>query len=132
LDDGTAERRPNLHCFELSPDGTQALWSGLQGVAIYDLLTGAEVGVPVSLPRERPAFARFAWSADGKRIAAVSDRDGVIYVFAENGRTLARLVGHRGAVLSIRFDAKGERLVSASADGTARVWALPPVAKPAR
>jgi WD40 repeat protein/tetratricopeptide (TPR) repeat protein len=37
---------------------------------------------------------------------------------------LPPLTGHEGVVWDVDFDAKGERLVSASADGTVRIWDL--------
>ncbi len=42
-----------------------------------------------------------------------------------HGRTtkvLATLVGHRGPVLDIDVDDTGERIASASSDGTTRIW----------
>ena len=43
---------------------------------------------------------------------------------AETGDVAARLRGHKDAVLSAKFSPDGRRLVSTSADKTARLWDL--------
>src|SRR5262249_12772230 len=40
------------------------------------------------------------------------------------GQEVRVLTGHTGNVVSLCFDAKGERLLTASWDGTARIWDL--------
>lgn len=42
--------------------------------------------------------------------------------FVHRGRTLSLLTGHTGAVLEVAWNGDGTLLVSAGADGTARVW----------
>jgi WD40 repeat protein len=63
--------------------------------------------------------ARF--SPDGSRIVAVVGKVATIRD-ARTGRILARLRGHRAAVHDARWSADGSRIVTASADGSARVW----------
>src|SRR5439155_16709308 len=50
----------------------------------------------------------------------------------KTGDELARLPGHTGAIGGISFSADGKRLVSASQDGTARIWNLSPVPQEAQ
>ncbi|MGA7978965.1 MAG: WD40 repeat domain-containing protein, partial [Chromatiaceae bacterium] len=68
-----------------------------------------------------------ALSADGRRVASASeDRWGrVLAVDGCGGDSpqIADLVGHTDRVRSVRFSPRGDQLVTASIDGTARVWA---------
>src|SRR5262249_26487747 len=70
--------------------------------------------------------ARF--SPDSSEIVVSSQRfDNVRVFYAATGAEIALLLGHQGAVFSAAFSPRdGRRVVSASADTTARVWTLPP------
>jgi WD40 repeat protein len=67
----------------------------------------------------RATSARF--SPDGSRIVAVVGRKPTVRD-ARTGHVLARLRGHRAAVHEARWSRDGTRIVTASADRTARVW----------
>jgi WD40 repeat protein len=59
-----------------------------------------------------------------------SSNDGTVYVrTTADGVPVAHLVGHAGAVLAASFsrDVGALRVITASADGTARVWPLDPL-----
>jgi WD40 repeat protein len=61
-------------------------------------------------------------SPDGRTLAAGTE-DGNIYLFSDDLPEHARVLrGHRMAVWSVAFDAKGERLVTGSFDRSAWVW----------
>ena len=66
------------------------------------------------------------FSPDGRRIVTASDGTGKVSE-VESGRLLDTLAGHRGRVTSASFSRYGQRVVTASDDGTARVWALLPI-----
>ena len=69
------------------------------------------------------------FSRDGSQVATAGDDDVVVVWSTTTGDALARL-RHRAAVKSVRFGPNGE-IVTASADGTARVWQpFAPGAKP--
>jgi WD40 repeat protein len=56
---------------------------------------------------------------------AVGSGTGDIYVRdVVVGRFTAHLPDHRGRVLMLGFPANPDRLISAAADGTARIWSL--------
>jgi WD40 repeat protein len=66
-------------------------------------------------------------SPDGRWLAAAS-RDGDIGIYltgTSNNRPVYELVGHQGGVLDVQFSPDGRRVVTAAADGTARLWQLP-------
>jgi WD40 repeat protein len=67
-------------------------------------------------PIESAAFSR-----DGARIAVGVGTEAQIRDLS-TGRLQRRLTGHSGRVTSVEFTADGHRALTASADGTARVW----------
>src|SRR5690242_1258794 len=73
---------------------------------------------------ERVAVSSVAESSDG-HLAAAGTTPGDIHVCDLPGRRkLCPLIGHRGPVSSLQFAEDGERLVSASADGTIVIWSM--------
>ncbi|XVV17461.1 hypothetical protein ACQP2X_24690 [Actinoplanes sp. CA-131856] len=79
-------------------------------------------------PQEPDWVTSAAYSRDGRWLVA-GGNDGRVRVWLADrmgNRPVAELLGHRGAVLTVAFDRRDPwRVVSASADGTARVWQLP-------
>ena len=67
-----------------------------------------------------------AFSPDGKRIVAGGHTDNMVRVWdSATGRELRCYEGHTSAVTRVAFFPDGKRLVSASRDGTARIWRAP-------
>ena len=62
------------------------------------------------------------WSKDGRWIATWQRKPQVDLWYAGERPFLQVLRGHAGEVVTARFDARGERIASASKDGTARLW----------
>lgn len=65
------------------------------------------------------------WSPDGTRLAVGSDRSGTpsnILIFDRNGNVLNTLVGHTHDVFGLDWAHHSDRLISASRDGTLRIW----------
>jgi WD40 repeat protein len=65
-------------------------------------------------------MTRAAWSPDGKRIATFSDV-GRIWD-ASTGELLLTFTGHTAAAFGLDWSATGDRLLTVSNDGTARIW----------
>jgi WD40 repeat protein len=119
-----------------SPDGTRLLTTSEDGPArLYDTATGQPVLelddlglIPVSA-RFSPDGARIVTTAIGH--ADVVHRDGKTYVYtdrmariwdAKTGRETARLRGHTSRIVSAEFSPDGRTILTASWDGTARLW----------
>ncbi|HWJ56391.1 MAG TPA: hypothetical protein VNR90_09225, partial [Vicinamibacterales bacterium] len=67
----------------------------------------------------------FALADDGRTLAVAGDATSIRVLDVITARELARLDGHEGGVTALAFAPGGTRLVSAGADRTVRVWALP-------
>jgi len=112
----------------VSPGGKLLAVTGNAGqVLVFDAATGREVVRAADL-------ASIVWAAafspDGKRLV-VGLHDGTARVLdAATGKELAELVGHSAAVQAVAFGPReatgpgGDRIVTGSADKTAKVWEL--------
>ena len=40
----------------------------------------------------------------------------------ETGKLFKTLIGHKGEVISINFNAEGDKVMTGSFDGTAKIW----------
>lgn len=83
---------------------------------------------------EEPRARAIAWqgaavtavdvSTDGRLIVA-GNAMGQVRVWRADGNDVALLQAESGAVASIRFDPRAERVAAASTDGAVRIWKLP-------
>jgi WD40 repeat protein len=99
--------------FFVTADETPALrfWNGT---------THEPMGPPI--PTDRQA-ASLVFDARGRRLAVVSQVDPVVRIYrAPTGDLQTELRGHDGFASSAAFDFAGNRVVTTSDDGTARVW----------
>jgi WD40 repeat protein len=71
----------------------------------------------------------FALDASGT-ILVTGDRNGVVRVGRLNGEAPHLLFGHTAAVTCVAVTPDGRQIVSASDDGTIRLWPMPDLAKP--
>lgn len=108
-----------------SPDGNYAATEAADGTGrLWNLRTRQYHRLEgLNGPR-----AAIAFSPDGKLLATEYGGDSkkggweVMLWDAASGREKGRLSGHTDAVASIAFDQSGKRLLTASRDGTARIW----------
>jgi WD40 repeat protein len=103
-----------------SPDGET-----LATVAYDDALRlfRAADGVLVRFGRgDTRQISGLAWSPDGTFLATWQRQPSVDLWYGKERPFLQVLSGHSGEVRTARFDAAGERALTASADGTARIW----------
>jgi WD40 repeat protein/serine/threonine protein kinase len=101
----------------LAPDG-RVVASG--GADANVLLTPVAGGPSIRIEQHAPDVWGLAFSADGTRLAT-GDGAGRIRTFRVDGTPVATLPGHKDWIPALRYTRDG-RLVSASADTTARVW----------
>ncbi len=103
-----------------SPDSTLVATVGDDPIVrVFDAKGGALVRTLTLTKRQLDV----AWSPDGSRI--VSSASGFAYTWFACARPdTFDLAGHTGAVRALRVAADGTRFVSASSDGTARIWTV--------
>ena len=72
-----------------------------------------------------PGIAKATFSPNGSYITAAKQQASIAGLWnSSNGKLLKILEGHDGAITSISFSPNGDRIVTASTDGTARVWEI--------
>jgi len=105
----------------LNPDGSSALVGMADGtVLVVEVETGEE-----TFRREGGAAVRAAAFGPFGYYFALGRRDGGVETYdAETGELLGAGEGHDGPVNDLAFDADGERVISASDDGSARIWSV--------
>ena len=113
------ENRP-VTSIAFSPDGSAvASGSGDETIRTWDARTGEPRQVMRISKGRHPLLQ---WSPDGTRLFSCEDRYGAHVWYADRRPFLVELVGHGGSVTSACFDGSGERLLTASTDGSVRLW----------
>jgi WD40 repeat protein len=131
---GFEEARPPMIVFpplsiDWSSDGSRLLVVGTDGKGafrLFDLEHNQQVRMEVF---HAGNLTCGEFSPDGK-LALSGSLDGTVYVRSSlDGTPVARLAGHSGAVLDASFsrDSGPLRVLTTSADGTARVWPIDPL-----
>jgi WD40 repeat protein len=106
-----------------APDGKHLI-SSVELAGDTLTLSALATGKPVRLFwGEADEFTSFAFSADGKLLAAGS-RQGRVRLWTLGGRLVQVMDGHKGLIWSLSFAADGKTLATASDDGTVRLWEL--------
>jgi WD40 repeat protein len=94
-------------------DGTLRLW---KLPVAPKLLAGGELAVDVAVASQDASLVAVAGVAGGAPTIVVRN--------ASTGAVVATLLGHEGAVTALAFSVDKTKLISGSADKTARVWNL--------
>jgi WD40 repeat protein len=106
-------------CF--SPDGKRLAACYDETLRIWDVETANEL-----LRIDDVIAHSVAFSPDGKRIVLGGRRDGIVRLWdSKTGMELHKYEGHTRAVIDLAFFPDGKRIVSASEDGTVRIWGTP-------
>jgi WD40 repeat protein len=90
-------------------DGGTLLVLGFDGTVVYQR------------PQAHNRIVDLALSPDGDTLVTVGDTEVKVWDVAQGTQTHV-LAGHRANVWTARFSLRGDRIVTASADGTARIW----------
>ncbi len=119
--------RPTLRRFEVRSRTTSVAFSPTgqilaSGNAVWDVQTGARL-------RELNGDA-VAFSPDGQILALTDQtknpfRNTIQLWDVQTGQQLSTLTGHTDRITGILFAPDGRTLVSASQDGTIRLWGVP-------
>ena len=108
-----------------SRDGTRLLVTTVYGgVFIYDARSRGRVTLADG-SRKRPgveAFYRGVFSPDGKTVAVAGSRDVRLWDSATTDERDVLLSGHTSTLRSVAYSRDSRRIVTASSDGTVRVW----------
>jgi WD40 repeat protein len=106
-----------VHGVAFDAAGQRLLSGGLDGsVCAFDVESGARLWQWRGLG----AITDVAWAADGVRVAIAADARAVVR--RVDGGAADVVVGHDKRVYAVSFSPDGERLATASLDGSARVW----------
>jgi WD40 repeat protein len=115
------DKEPRVLLF--SPDGTKLLSVDDAGVArLWDAVDGRPLHEFAILSDD---LSRLAVFSDDSRhlLLGAADTSMVHRIFdTRTGRPVAELKGHRYPVVSADFSPTGQRVVTGSVDGTARLW----------
>ncbi len=107
--------------FAFNPDGSRVAAGGRNSnVQVWDVETGQAV-LALAVGTVAPQVEAIAYSPDGTRLAVA----GIVFDSA-TGQELYSLRGHTQGIFRLAFNADGTRLITASYDGTAKVWDLTP------
>jgi WD40 repeat protein len=114
------ERVPDLMRVRFHPLGRLLAISGTVDrlVEVRDVDSG---GIVARLPHPRKVYG-LAWSGNGATLAAACDDHQIHLWDAVTYRPRAVLKGHDGPVVFVAFGPSDDLLVSASWDGTSRLW----------
>ena len=132
------EHTGGVWCVAFSPNGKYVASGGADGMILLWTVRQSSAQIwlaprPISLRGHRDWVRSLRFSPDGEFLASGSD-DGTVRLWpllpealqtpSGIGELLPPLTGHDGVVWDVDFDASGERLLSAGADGTIRLWNL--------
>ncbi|RXW16276.1 hypothetical protein EST38_g9574 [Candolleomyces aberdarensis] len=113
----------HVNAVAISPDSKHIVSVASEGIRIWDLETGAQVGGP--LRGHTSSVKGVAISPDGKRIVSCSqDKTIRIWDAATGAQVGEPLLGHENTVWSVAISPDGKRIVSGSSDSTIRIWDL--------
>ena len=111
---------------QFSADGRLLLATSVVGSArIFDVATHHRLRTLQDASANAPgaeAFYRGTFSPDGMTVAVAASRDVRLWDVRSGAERRFRLHGHTSVLRSVAYDARGRRIVTASADGTTRVW----------
>jgi WD40 repeat protein len=111
---------PRIRFVAIDPEGTYAAGGNVPGtVRVWRIRDGKHMATL----QTRFSLRAIALSRDGI-LGTVTDGNEAELWNVLDGQRLARLSGHRSGINSIEFSTDGTIVVTASDDGTARVWGV--------
>jgi len=108
-------------CVAYSPDGKEFVTGSRDGsVYVWDAESGARLRV--LRDPELDSVNSVVYSPDGRYVMAATQSRYILSWQKSGGKLFNFYAGHDLSVTSLAFPASGKKLVSASLDGTIRVW----------
>jgi WD40 repeat protein len=109
-----------INVLRLLPDGTLLL--GLSNGRLQRR-SAAGSDLLVAFEGHTADVRAIDWTmADGKLLIASADWSGRVRLWREDGTPIREIRAHEDVIWSVRFSPEGDRLLTACADGTARIW----------
>lgn len=103
----------------VAPDGGAVLTASFDySVGLWPL---ARTGGPLWLEGHEAAVNAVAFLPGGRAVSGGDDFDAIVWNL-DDGGILHRLEGHKGKVIAARPSPQGDRIATASWDGTIRLW----------
>ena len=104
-----------------SSDSARAVTAGEDGTArVWDLKTFAPIGAPLV----HPAAVTDASLGGGDGLLVTGCADGVGRIWDLTRGSVVFVLEHKGPLSCARFDPRGRTIVTASEDGTAKIWSV--------
>ncbi|MBP1702568.1 MAG: putative Calcium/calmodulin-dependent protein kinase [Chloroflexi bacterium] len=131
LRDAIAAHEGGIYGIAVSQDGNRLATASLDGtIKTWKIMEGRIDKSPqLTLPNPvdyNPAIlgsgTTMAFSPDNSRLAIFGPHFSVLILDANTGGTLQTLSGHTAELGSLAFNPTGDRLLTSSVDGTARLW----------
>jgi WD40 repeat protein len=122
--------KKGVSCARFSPEGQRVVTASEDNTArVWDPFSGTPFGEPM---KHDGAINTVSFSPDGERVVTASEDNSArvwdahyprdIPERAETGRPVGEPMKHEGNVVSAQFSPDSHRVVTGSADGTARLW----------
>jgi WD40 repeat protein/serine/threonine protein kinase/DNA-binding XRE family transcriptional regulator len=133
LQDTLSAHEGNVYGVAVSSDGNRLSTASLDGtIKIWQIKEGRIDKSPLLTllnpvdynPSISGSGTTMAFSPDNRELATFGPHFSVLILDAYTGETRQTLTGHTAALTSLAFNPTGERLLTSSSDGTARLWDL--------
>ena len=119
-----------LYAIDLDPTGRLLAGDAGQKIMLVELDSG-KVARQIAIPQRRVGRGQMAFSPNDETLAVAETNGSISFWSVPTGEKLGERRGHRGYITAMSFLGDGTRLLTGSSDGTAILWSLDGLKKPA-